>query len=136
MSLANMTVLQALILSLSHVLLTEACSRHLAADGGRELPAAFSSGLPTLHHTLTQPLPSGSTAAPAAAAFALNTAQQHAGQDFRSAAVAPPQTEDRALAREGTEFRPLATSIPPSGAEAADNLKPSRWIVSSDHCCA
>ena len=112
----------------SHELLTETSCHHPAADGTRELPAAFRSGHPTLQHTHAQPLAGGSAAETAAAAFALNAPLQHAGQDFRSAAVAPPQTQDKALAREGTASLPLAPSIPPQGADA-DNPASSRWIL-------
>jgi hypothetical protein len=108
--------------------MTEAWSHRYTADGFHNLPAAFSSGQTTLQHTQAQALPGGSTAETAAAALASNAPLQHAGQDFRSAAVAPPQTKDQALGREGTAFLPLAPSIPPQGADA-DIPASSRWIL-------
>ena len=110
-----------------HELLTGAWCHHLAADGSHGLPAAFSSGRPTLQQTQAQPQSGGSTAETASAAFASNAPLQQPGQDFRSAAVAPPQTKDKALAREGTDSQPLATGITSQGTDAADNPPFSTW---------
>lgn len=118
-------------LLLSHELLTEAPPHHLAAGNPNELPAATSSGQATLQRTGTQPPSGSSAAASAGTAFALNVPQQHSGQDFRSAAVAPPLTKETVLAKEGTDFWPLAPSIPPQAADdraasAADKTPSSR----------
>jgi hypothetical protein len=100
---------------------TEAPCHHPNADGLRDLPAAFSSGHPTLQHTVAAAPPASASSAP----------QQQAGQDFRSAAVAPPRTKDTNLHRGDVNFLPLETSTLPqaaddAAAEAADKTPSSK----------